>query len=64
MSFNSLAPRGANLSRTATSTSRTGVSTHSPRGGRTVVCLRVWYEPLRFNSLAPRGANRRNGKTG
>ena len=79
LSFNSLAPRGANLNGASgvvcikkfQLTRPAGgepcparrrrlacrVSTHSPRGGRTIAAEHIDGTTPSFNSLAPRGAN-------
>ena len=57
MHFNSLAPRGANRCLRTPRRRRQGISTHSPRVGRTIKYNRAARARKDFNSLAPRGAN-------
>ena len=56
--FNSLAPCGANLSIVFHSLEAFGISTHSPRVGRTRRNQELAQGIPNFNSLAPCGANR------
>ena len=56
--FNSLAPCGANLLPVALCVISNGISTHSPRVGRTLFYPLYACSATYFNSLAPCGANR------
>ena len=55
--FNSLAPCGANPLSMSSKKTRTTISTHSPRVGRTLTLICLFTALWNFNSLAPCGAN-------